>query len=133
MSGGFYSGASNLSLTSLELQKQLSERLKHLAKDPHKNSSIPHDLLFASASGYDGDISPQAALYQVSSIAKARNIDRGMLQKLVERHIQPKFCGFIGLQKVNVIKLNESLEKLAAKLKSPAGAGMFHIERSLPH
>ena len=135
MSGGFYSGASNLSLTSLDLQKQVSERLKHLAKDSPgiPDLLVPHDLLFASASGYDADLSPQAALYQVYRIAKARNMDRGMLQRLVERHIQPKFWGFIGSETVNVIQLNESLEKLAAKLNSPAGAGMFHIERSLPH
>lgn len=134
MSGGFYSGASSLSLTSLDLQKQVRERLKHLARDSPDvpDLLVPRDLLFASASGYDADLSPQAALYQVSRIAKARHIDRGVLQQLVERHIQPKFWGFMGSETVNVLQLNESLEKLAVKLKSPAGAGMFHIEQSLP-
>lgn len=132
LSGDPYSGASNLSLTSLELQKQVNERLKRLTTDS-PGVLVPCDLLFASASGYDADISPQAALHQVPRIAKARKMDMGLLKTLVDQHIQPKLWGFIGAEKVNVIDLNKSLEKRAAKLNPPAESGMFHRERSLPH
>jgi K+-transporting ATPase ATPase C chain len=110
MSGGLYSGASNLALTSAELDKQVGERIKHLSKD-NPGALIPRDLLFASASGYDPDISLEGARFQIPRIAKARNIERGVLEKLVEYHIQRKLLGFIGTDKLNVVRLNEALEK----------------------
>lgn len=129
MSGGPYSGSSNLSLTNPELWKQVEERVKQLSKYSPKGTLIPCELLFASASGYDPDISVQGAMHQISRIARARNMDMGILKQLVDHHIQSKLWGFIGSEKVNVIDLNESLEKLTAKVTPSAEPGMFRIKR----
>ena len=104
------SGGTNLSLTSAELAKQVDERLKRLRKDSPE-SLVPRELLFASASGYDAHISPEGAQFQIPRIAKARNIETGVLEQLVKEHTQPKLWGFIGTEKVNVIELNRTLEK----------------------
>ena len=129
MSGGPYSGASNLSLTSLELRKQLEERLKEIKKYPPTGGAIPYDLLFASASGYDPHISPQAAFYQISRIAQTTGLDMGLLKRLVDRHVQHKLWGFIGAEMVNVDELNKDLHRLIAKLKGPAEHRIFRIEQ----
>jgi K+-transporting ATPase ATPase C chain len=84
--------------------------LKRLSKDS-PGVLVPRDLLFASASGYDANISPEGALFQIRRIANARNIEAGVLVQLVKEHTQPKLWGFIGTDKVNVIELNKDLEK----------------------
>jgi len=129
MSGGPYSGASNLSLTSAELHKQFEERLKQIRQYPLREGTVPYDLLFASASGYDPHISPQAAFYQILRIAQNQNIDVKMVKQLVDQHIQQKLWGFIGTDQVDVAKLNEDLEKLGVKFKSFSAPGIFRIER----
>lgn len=129
MSGGPYSGASNLSLTNPELWKQLEERLNQISKFSPKDATfVPRDLLFSSGSGYDTDISVQGALHQISRIAHARHMGIDILRRLVEQHIQPKLWGFIGSEKVNVLELNESLRKIEEKLKGSSERGMFRLE-----
>lgn len=118
MSGSPSSGASNLSLTNPELWRQVEERLNQISKFSPKGALIPRDLLFASASGYDPHISVQGAIHQIPRIAQARHMDRGVLEQLVDQHIQPKLWGFIGTEKINVIELNESLKKLEGKIKA---------------
>lgn len=112
MSGGPYSGASNLSLTNPKLWKQVQERLKQ-ASGP----SIPHDLLFASASGCDPHISVQSALCQIPRIAQIHHIDKEILERLVKHHIQSKLWGFIGTEKINILEINEDLKKLGTSPK----------------
>jgi K+-transporting ATPase ATPase C chain len=129
MSSGTYSGASNLSLTNPELWKQVDQRLKEISKYPPKGALVPRDLLFASASGYDPNISIQAAFHQIPRIARTRNIDMNILRQLVDQHTQSKFLGFVGTEQVNVIKLNNALEILA-KSTVFAEPGMFRIGRS---
>lgn len=129
MSGGPYSGASNLSLTNPELWKQVDERSKAISKYPPKGTLIPRDLLFASASGYDPDISVQAALHQIPRVAQGCNMDMGSLRQLVDQHIQTRLWGFIGSEKVNVIQLNKTLEKIAGKIRLPAAPETSHIKR----
>jgi K+-transporting ATPase ATPase C chain len=124
----YSSGASNLSLTSLKLHEQMTERLKYLAKD-RSDVVVPRDLIFASASGCDPDISVEGAMYQIGRISKERRIDIETLKHLVEQHTQAKLFGFIGAQRVNVIELNKSLKKLSAKFKSSAGFGTFRTKR----
>lgn len=92
-SGGAYSGASNLSLTNPTLWKQVEERRKKLALHSVKNLPLPHDLLFASASGYDPDISVEAALYQIPRIAQAHCLSEEAVNQLIQKHIQPKLWG----------------------------------------
>ncbi len=128
MSGNSYSGASNLSLTNPELWKQVEERSKQASKFSPKGTLTPRDLLFTSASGYDPHISVQGALHQIPRIAQVRHMDREMLNRLVDQHIQPKRWGFIGSEKINILELNESLKRLEAKLKASPERGMFQIE-----
>lgn len=118
MSGGPYSGASNLALTSAELAKQVDERLKRLTTDS-PGVLIPRDLLFASASGYDPDISVEGAKVQISRIAKARNVDSKELSQLIDQHTNHKLLGFIGADRVNVLDLNRGLEQLSPKTIQP--------------
>lgn len=122
MSGGTYSGASNLSLTNPKLWKQVEERLKQASSSP-----IAHELLFASASGYDPHISVQGALCQIPRIAQICHIDKEILEQLVKQHIQSKLWGFIGTEKINVFKINEDLKKLEASSKQE----MFHKSNDL--
>lgn len=116
MSGGPWSGASNLSLTNPELEQQVRKRLRHFAQSfppgAFPDAWIPRDVLFASASGYDPDLSVQGAIGQILPIAKAHNIPVDALTFLVNQHTRPKLWGFIGSDTVNVAELNQALEKL---------------------
>jgi len=116
MSGGPYSGASNLSFTNPELQKLASERFKRFMETfpsgVFPSTRIPYDLLFASASGYDPDLSVEGAMNQILPIAKAHNIPVDRLTHLVNRHTHPKLWGFIGSDTVNVASLNQEIKKL---------------------
>lgn len=116
MSGGPHSGASNLALTNPELGRQVRERLKHFAKSfppgAFPGAWVPRDLLFASASGHDPDLSVQGAMGQVLPIARAHDIPIDTVTFLVSRHTRPKLWGFIGADTVNIVELNQYLERL---------------------
>jgi K+-transporting ATPase ATPase C chain len=108
---------SNLSPQSSDLKKQYEDRKKALeSANPAQAASSsrpPQDLLFASASGVDPEISPEAAKYQVARIAKAREFDEAQktaLAELVDSDTQLPSLGFIGEARVNVLKLNMALE-----------------------
>jgi K+-transporting ATPase ATPase C chain len=77
-----------------------------------KKSEIPVELVTASGSGLDPDLSPKAALVQVKRIAAARRIPEQQLRQLVSGHIQKPFLGLFGPENVNVLRLNVALEKL---------------------
>jgi K+-transporting ATPase ATPase C chain len=77
-----------------------------------KKSEIPVDLVTASGSGLDPHISPQAARIQILRIAKSRNIDNGKLNALVDSFIEKPLLGFIGTERVNVLKLNIALDEM---------------------
>lgn len=84
-----------------------------LLKNPTvKKEDVPVELVTASGSGLDPDISPKAAYVQIARIAKVRNISEGKLKELVKEHIQAPLLGFMGPAKVNVLKLNISLDSL---------------------
>ena len=72
---------------------------------------IPSDLVMTSGSGLDPHISKLAALYQVNTIAKERHVDEVQMLELVNQHIERKFLGFIGEERVNVLLLNRALDK----------------------
>jgi len=73
---------------------------------------IPADLVTASGSGLDPDISPEAARIQIARIARIRNIDTDKLEALVNEHIDGPFLGMFGPSKVHVLKLNIALDEL---------------------
>ena len=107
-------GGSNKGPSNPEYLKDVEKRIEEfLQKNPGvKRSEIPSDLVTASGAGLDPHISPQAAFIQVPRVAKARNIDKETIRKLVEENIESPFLGLFGTERVNVLKLNLALDNL---------------------
>ena len=105
------SGGTNLSSTSQTLITAISQRVDAL-RATNGNAPIPVDLVTASASGLDPDISPAAADYQVPSVAKARGMTEDQVRALVAKHTTQPFLGFIGAASVHVLELNLDLDGL---------------------
>lgn len=111
------SGASNLSPTSYKLKKQVAERRRLFAINNSlaDTSAIPVEMLFASASGLDPHISPEAALLQLKRVAMARNLNETQKQKvqqlIIDKTEEPQFLLF-GEPRINVFKLNLSLDSI---------------------
>lgn len=105
------SGASNQGPTSDTLKNQVAERVAILkAANPEATQSIPQDLLYASGSGLDPHISPEAAQYQAAKVAKARNMDLKTVMGLVNSMTEKPQFGILGEPRVNVLKLNLALD-----------------------
>ena len=117
------SGASNLGLTSKILFQQFEERKTQFVSYNFLDSSkqIPSEMLFASASGVDPNISKQAAYFQIPRIVHARNLDNEMTYQIYnlidDNIIKPEFS-ILGVERVNVLQLNISLDQLDEKWKS---------------
>lgn len=77
---------------------------------------IPVDIVTASASGLDPDISPAAARMQIERVARARSLSPEQLRKFVAAHIQGRDCGLLGDPRVNVLELNLALDRLTKKM-----------------
>jgi len=110
------SSGSNLSPTGKALAALVTQRAARLrAVDPLHRSQIPVDLLTASASGLDPDITPAAALYQVPRVAAALKLSQDRVKRLVEAHITGRTLGVLGEPRVNVLELNLALDTLKGK------------------
>ena len=109
------SSGSNYGPTNQKLIDRVKASIEKFHKDnPDYHGPIPADLLTASASGLDPDISPEAALFQVPRVAKARNLAEDRIRQLVNDRIQGRLLGFLGEPRVNVLLLNLALDRLAA-------------------
>ncbi|CAN5131803.1 K(+)-transporting ATPase subunit C [soil metagenome] len=108
-SGGSNKGSSNPDYLN-EVQARIDTFLVHNADV--KKSEIPSDLVTASGSGLDPNISVQAAKVQVKRIAKTRNIQEEKLNQLIEQQTEKPLIGLFGTEKINVLKLNLALENL---------------------
>jgi K+-transporting ATPase ATPase C chain len=108
------SGASNKGPSNPDYLKDVQNRIDtFLVHNPSvKKEDIPSELVTASGSGLDPDLSPKGAYAQVPRIAKTRNISEEKINVLVAQQIQKPLLGLFGPEKVNVLELNIDLDKL---------------------
>ena len=106
------SGGSNLGPSNKALIDRVQGDINKL-KQENPSAAVPADLVTTSASGLDPHISPEAALFQVPRIAKARNLPEDRIRQLVANHTEDRLFGLLGEPRVNVLLLNLALDQLA--------------------
>jgi K+-transporting ATPase ATPase C chain len=111
------SSGSNFGPTSAQLQTNVRANAKAL-RDAHKlaaDAPVPADLVYASASGVDPHISPEAAQFQIARVAAARGMSEDQVKAVVDKFVEPPQWGFLGQARVNVLLLNLALDAASAK------------------
>lgn len=107
------SAGSNQGPLNPALSDAVKQRITTLqAADPHNTLPVPVDLVTASASGLDPDISQASALYQLERVARVRGLEVSKVSELVKAHTQARLLGFLGEPRVNVLELNLALDAL---------------------
>ena len=108
---GGASGGANQGPLNPALADAVKGRIEALrAADPGNTVPVPVDLVTASASGLDPDISPAAAHYQAARVARLRNLPIGQVEQLIDDHIDAPLWGLLGGARVNVLALNLALD-----------------------
>ncbi|HFZ8993697.1 TPA: potassium-transporting ATPase subunit KdpC [Citrobacter freundii] len=107
------SGGSNLAASNPELDQQIQKRIATLrAANPQASATVPVELVTASASGLDNNLSPAAVAWQIPRVAKARNLRVETLTQLVANYTQTPLLSFPGQPVVNLVELNLALDRL---------------------
>jgi K+-transporting ATPase ATPase C chain len=119
---GIASSGSNQGPLNPALTDAVKSRIDALkAADPTNSLPVPVDLVTASASGLDPDISIAAARYQAARIARVRGFEPAAVQSLIDAHAHGRLLGLIGEPRVNVLELNLALDALKPQ-NAPPGA-----------
>jgi K+-transporting ATPase ATPase C chain len=105
------SGASNFAASNQKLVTRITADIATYSAE-NKGTPVPIDLVTASGSGLDPDISPAAALFQVVAVANARHLPVETVRDLVQHHVQGRQFGLLGEERVNVLLLNLDLDRL---------------------
>ncbi len=106
------SSGSNLGTSNPALTDAVKQRIDALhAADPGNPAAVPVDLITASGSGLDPQISPAAARYQVARVARTRHLDAAQVQAMVDQATEGRTFGVLGEVRVNVLELNLLLDK----------------------
>lgn len=108
------SGGSNLGPTSKALIDRVKNDVDNM-KAENPSTSVPVDLVTTSGSGLDPNISPEAAMFQVPRVAKARKMPEERVRQLVAEKIEGRFAGLLGEPRINVLVLNLALDTAAPK------------------
>ena len=118
-SGITASSGSNLGPTSGALQTNVMNNTAAFISGNNlpTNTVVPADMVFASASGLDPHISPEAARLQIARVAASRGMSEDKVKTLVEQFVEPPQWGFLGQARVNVLLLNVALDKAQAETK----------------
>lgn len=106
------SSGSNLGPTARPLIDRVKQGVA-VARQDETGLAVPVDLVTASGSGLDPDLSPAAAYFQVNRVAAARKLDPALLRALIEGQIEDRQFGLLGEPRVNVLLLNLALDRLA--------------------
>ena len=106
------SGGSNLGPTSQKLADRVRADVDRIRREyPAVEGAVPADLVTASASGLDPDISPASAYLQVARVAAARGAPAERIRRLVDEHVRGRQLRFLGEPRVNVLVLNLALNR----------------------
>lgn len=110
---GLASSGSNFGPANQALVERVKADSETLNK-ANPGKSIPVDLVTASGSGLDPDITPEAAYYQVDRIARVRTMDVAKVKALVDQNIDQPLFGLLGEPRVNVLEINRRLDQIGA-------------------
>ena len=130
------STGSNLGPMNPALAEAIAARVAALrAADPARATApVPVDLVTASGSGLDPHLSPAAALYQASRVARLRGLDEAKLRQLIDAHTEARTLGIFGEPRVHVLRLNLALDQLTAssRRRRPRPRGPRATMRAVP-